>query len=261
MNSGAPGEGHVEVWVRHTESLEGSEMAATDVLLSADERERRDRLRSFEDRRDYAAAHVLLRQALSRVGPAAPAEWRFVRRTGGKPALDAAQAGSSALEFSLSHTRGLVACVVAHGVAVGVDVERARPLTDARQIAVSHFAPEEVHLLDRCTASEMETRFLELWTLKEAYAKAIGLGLQVPLDSCVFAFERDDELKFAAPAGDEARWQFWLAAVEPDARLAVAVGRAASGRPATVSFHDADHDADPRSGLISILRTTRTRAL
>jgi 4'-phosphopantetheinyl transferase len=257
VNSGAPGEGHVEVWVRHTESFDGSAMAATDVLLSADERERRDRLRSFEDRRDYAAAHILLRQTLSRVGPAAPAEWRFVLRAGGKPALDAAQAGSCALEFGLSHTRGLVACVVARGVVVGVDVERARPLTDARQIAVSRFAPEEVRLLDRCTASDMETRFLELWTLKEAYAKAIGLGLQVPLDSFAFAFERDDELEFAAPTGDEAPWQFWLAAVEPDARLALAVGGATLGRPVTVSFHN----ADPRSGPISILRTTRARAL
>ena len=257
MNSGAPVEGHVEVWVRHTESLEGSEIAATDVLLSADEREQRDRLRSLEDRRDYAAAHVLLRQALSRVGPAAPAEWRFVRRAGGKPTLDAAHTGSSALEFGLSHARGLVACVVAHGISVGVDVERARPLTDARQIAVSRFAPDEVRMLDRCTASEMETRFLELWTLKEAYAKAIGLGLQVSLDSCVFAFERDDELKFSARTGDEARWQFWLAAVEPDARLGLAVGGAASGRPVTVSFHN----ADPRRGPISILRATRARAL
>ena len=72
----------------------------------------------------------------------------------------------------LTHTRGLVACAVTHGLAVGIDAERVRPVPGAQHIADTRFASAEARMLGACDAATIDARFLELWTLKEAYAKA-----------------------------------------------------------------------------------------
>ena len=104
-------------------------------------------------------------------------------------------AGTPALAFSLTHTRGLVACAVTRGHAVGIDVEGIRPVPSAQHIADTRMTASEAASLASCAPEDLETRFLELWTLKEAYSKALGLGLQLPLDSRAFGFTGSSENK------------------------------------------------------------------
>ena len=172
--------GEIAVWYRRTESLSDSDLQAIDAVLSDEERLRRDRFVFERDRRDFAAAHALLRTVLSTYEATPPGEWRFERDRHGKPFVSAPQAGTPPLAFNLSHTRGCVCCAIARAARVGVDVERLGRVTDASEIAERYFAAEERRMLKACGADESQARFVELWTLKESYIKAIGLGLGIP---------------------------------------------------------------------------------
>jgi 4'-phosphopantetheinyl transferase len=196
-------------------------MSAADAVLSPDERFRCGRFRAEHDRRDYAAAHALLRTALSRHADTGPADWRFGRSPGGKPHVDAPHAPS----FNLSHTHGVVACAVAFDLPLGVDVERIdRRMSAAAIDAVARrcFSHGEVRALGR--AVRADARFCELWTLKEAFIKATGAGLSQPLNTVAFDLDDDASIRFLPACGvNAAEWRFALYAPSPHSRLAVAV--------------------------------------
>ncbi|HVZ20370.1 MAG TPA: 4'-phosphopantetheinyl transferase superfamily protein [Vicinamibacterales bacterium] len=212
----------IAVWFCATESLSADDIDSCRAILSVDERARADRLAFDLDRRDFVVAHNVMRRALSLRGETAPADWRFDAEPDGKPSVIAAQAGTPPLSCNLSHTRGLVACAVGRGIHIGIDVERTDRERDADTLARRYFSPCEVEALAACAASERHTRFVELWTLKEAYVKAVGGGLRIPLDSFSFVFDGDRRLRFIAP-DDPRRWAFALACPRPGYRMAFAV--------------------------------------
>ena len=89
------------------------------------------------------------------------------------------------LRFNLSHTDGLIACAVTIGREVGVDVEHIqRRLT--HDVAGRFFAPREVDDLKALPEDEQQRVFFDYWTLKEAYIKARGFGLALPLGDFAF---------------------------------------------------------------------------
>lgn len=237
------------VWYQRTQHLNSTDLASIDAVLSDEESARRDSFLFARDARDFAASRALLRNVLSRYGVMAPAEWRFERNDYGKPAVVAWQAGRPPLVFNTSHTHGLVACVVARGTSVGIDVERCSRSVSASDLAARLFAEPELHSLQRCGPEARQTRFIELWTLKEAYMKAVGLGLRLPLNSFAFRFEDRSRLLFVPPHCGDA-WQFWLAALPEDTRLAIAVGRTQEQVPWRISFHCADPDNDSNLTLL-----------
>lgn len=241
---------HVAIWYCDTEAVGADELARLDRRLSTDERMRRDRFVFERDRHDFTVAHAVARRALSHYAERAPEEWRFRTDSFGKPAIVEPQAGMPPLTFNLSHTRGLVACAVARGTRLGIDIERIEQVTEFEEIACRFFSPTEVCMLNACAPEEYSTRFLELWTLKEAYLKAIGRGMSVPLDSFAILFGADDGIKFAAPPDEDAGWNFLLAAVPTGARIAVAV-QSAPGEQWGVSMHEAS------GGLCSAWRPVR----
>ena len=160
------------------------EPALTDLLDEA-ERVRAARFHHGADRLAYVAAHALLRTLLSEIAGGAPQAWRFVRSPTGKPRLEQGQGGAD-LRFSLSHARGLVACVVAEGMEVGVDVEPLQPTPDALRLARTWFSAREADRLQTMADPARSEAFLHLWTLKEAAGKATGAGLRDRLDQPEF---------------------------------------------------------------------------
>jgi 4'-phosphopantetheinyl transferase len=211
----------VHIYYRFTEALAESSVALAVAVLSDAERARGERFRFARDRRDYAAAHALTREALSRYGDLAPEQWRFQEAAGGKPSL-AADDGPPPLTFNLSHTHGLVACVIAAGADVGIDVEDVDRRVGAEEIASRFFSSSERADLAGCPADQRARRFFELWTLKEAYIKALGKGLAHPLNTFGFALNLPGSIGFMPPSDvDIAQWQFALFA--PTARHAMAV--------------------------------------
>lgn len=171
--------GDVHVRYRLTDALGDDDWKAAAALLSDCERTRYERFRVDRDRHEYAVAHALLRTTLSEFGGLPPHAWRFDTGPNGKAAV-APVVCPSPLSFNLSHTHGLVACLVSSspgGVDVGVDVERITRSADWRGIAGRYFSTAEILQIDRALDRERPTRFFELWTLKEAFIKAVGVGL------------------------------------------------------------------------------------
>jgi 4'-phosphopantetheinyl transferase len=203
-------------------------------LLSADERARADRFIFERHRRQYIFAHALLRLALSRVAPnVAPSDWSFAAGRYGRPFV-ASPATATALHFSLSHADGCVACVVSRHEAVGVDVETVSRRVAPLSTALRFFAPEEVETLRGLPEPEAIQRFFDYWTLKEAYLKARGFGLNLPLDGFAMQLsQKAIDIRFKPDIGDDPDgWHFSLSSPSPSHRLAIADGsRAAGGLP------------------------------
>ena len=214
----------VHVWFRATESLDEAAIADAVSVLPGDELAQYRRFHFARDARDYAAAHALLRRTLSSHDGRAPEQWRFAKSEQGKPFL--IDSGVFHASFSLSHTRGMVACAVTDGADVGVDVECVDREVDAAEIAARFFAPAEAAHLMQLDADARRDRFFDLWTLKEALVKALGGGMAMSLSLLAFTIAPDGGVTLEAPPDVEASsWQFALFAPGPRHRLAVAVRR------------------------------------
>ncbi len=196
-------------------------------LLCDEERQRQQRFRFQRDRHLYLVAHALVRTTLSRYLPVAPWQWRFSQNRYGRPeiAVPRAEAG---LRFNLSHTHGLVACVATAAIDCGVDVEQTERIEDLMSLATSVFSGREVENLRARPAARQRRRFFQFWTLKEAYIKACGMGLALPLDQFSFLLDRPGVIDVAFAPGFEDRpqdWQFAQSQPSPRHLLAVALRR------------------------------------
>ncbi len=167
----------------------------------------------------------MLSRMLSRFAEVSPAEWRFVAGPFGKPAISY-PADYADLQFNISHTRGLAACAVALNCPVGVDVEAITRQTDCAMLAQTVFSARELAAW-RATAPDLQQRdFFRYWTLKEAYIKACGLGLSLPLDSFTFTLREDGPptLAIHAPSQENGyEWHFRQIEILPAYLLAVGV--------------------------------------
>jgi len=130
----------VQVTFRETAALDQSAIGAAADLLSEEERTRCARFMFARDRRDFAIAHALLRQTLSRHHPIPPREWTFVPEPHGKPRISADLTTAADLHFNIAHTHGLVACAVSRGADVGIDVEEIERRSDPLEIASRYFS-------------------------------------------------------------------------------------------------------------------------
>jgi 4'-phosphopantetheinyl transferase len=162
---------------------------------------------------------------------------RFVAAEHGRPEL-AAPEQACAWRFNLSHTRGLVACGVAREREIGVDVEHVDRRVELLAVARHVFSPREIAGLEALSGEAQRSRFFDLWTLKEAYIKAIGKGLAAPLRAITFAAETADPVPvhFDVEARDDASsWCFRRHQPGSQHRLAVALRATAT---AAVSFNE-----------------------
>lgn len=147
-------------------------------LLDDDEQARAARFHFERDRVRFVARRAFLRSVLARYLGIEPAMVRYRHTSAGKPELDP----SCGVSFSTSHDDGLAVVAVASGRPVGIDVERLRPISDALDVAQHLYSRRECERLRSVEDSVRSEAFLRLWTRKEAYAKAVGLGLSMRFD-------------------------------------------------------------------------------
>lgn len=169
--------------------------------LSAAENQRLSRFHFADHRRRYQIGHGALRVILAGYLGCEPADVAFVQGPRGKPYLDA-----GGLHFNLSHSAKL-ALVGVSATEVGLDVEKVRRLDSLTEIARKHFSPSEFAALDALQGDARELAFYRCWTRKEAYIKALGEGLSMPLD--VFDVSLCEEPRFLAIRDgkeDAAKW-------------------------------------------------------
>lgn len=204
-------------------------LATMEALLSENERLRYTSFHFAADRAAYLTARALTRLALSRCTAVDPREFRFVTNRYGRPAI-AIPARFRHLRFNISHTHGLVACAIGLGLAVGVDVERNDRPALGDDFVRAFLSTHEYATLADMQATNRHQRIIQYWTLKEAYAKALGVGLSLPFKSIELDLGgsiirlRHDGLG----AGGHRTWNFRFAPVAPGFTVAVVVG-AASG--------------------------------
>ncbi|OFW43348.1 MAG: hypothetical protein A3J29_20235 [Acidobacteria bacterium RIFCSPLOWO2_12_FULL_67_14b] len=202
-------------------------------LMSPDEHERMARLVFERDRRRFLLTRALVRTMLSKYAAVAPQDWKFVANVHGRPELLDRPDGVPDLRFNLSHTDGLIACAVTIGREVGVDVEHVgRRIT--RDVPARFFAPREVAALLAVPEPERHKVFFDYWTLKEAYIKARGFGLALPLADFAFRLSpvSPPEISFEPALPDDPEsWQFAQDWPTPVHRLGLAVRRTGADLP------------------------------
>jgi 4'-phosphopantetheinyl transferase len=178
------------------------ELGACRDLLSEEERARAERFVFEWLRRRYVAAHGHMRTILERHTGVPARELHFETAKYGKPFLDP----SLSTYFNLSHS-GELAVLAVGASELGADVEFIRPLDDFENVAAGFFSDREVAELQRYPAAERLRAFYRCWTRKEAYIKAIGEGLSMPLGSfAVSLAEKEAALLETKPPERAAAW-------------------------------------------------------
>jgi 4'-phosphopantetheinyl transferase len=203
-----PDEAHVW-YVRHDAIDSAALLDAYYALMTEDERARHARFYFDDGKKEYLVTRALVRTVLSRYADVAPGDWHFVANEHGRPEILAPRR-EPRLRFNLSNTRGLIACLVVLDRDAGLDVENGSREGQTVAIADRFFAKSEFASLRALPEESQRDRFFVYWTLKEAYIKARGMGLAIPLDQFAFDVER-------APIGiafgpkiedDPDAWQF-----------------------------------------------------
>jgi 4'-phosphopantetheinyl transferase len=164
----------VEVWMLRLPLPDGAEAELARVLTS-DEVCQADAYVRPGSREKFVARRALLRHVLAARLDVHPRRVRFVRGRYGKPRLSR----RTDLRFNVSDTEGLVAVALGAGREVGVDAEFLKPRRLV-SLATGTFTRGELDEFMSAPARYRRAAFYEQWTSKEAYAKALGLGLRLP---------------------------------------------------------------------------------
>lgn len=167
----------MHVWHSNLESPENA--CRLEPLLSPDEIQRAYRFRFAEHRRRFIIARGCLRQLLGAYLELPAHEIFFTYSREGKPSLDARH--KSDVRFNVSHSGELAAFGFAQGRQIGIDVEMIRRDVEVDEIPKRFFSPAEQKMLDSLEGEEKYQGFFRCWTRKEAFVKAIGSGLSLPL--------------------------------------------------------------------------------
>jgi 4'-phosphopantetheinyl transferase len=169
----------VHLWLVRLEASEDN-FARALSLLSPEETARAERFHFDRHRRAFVLGRAALRALLASYLRVEPREVGFAYGPQGKPTLADPECS---LRFNVSNSGNLAACAFTSGCEIGVDVEQHRALHDMEHIAHRFFSPEEAAELLELRAAEKTAAFFHCWTRKEAYIKAMGGGLSIPLDS------------------------------------------------------------------------------
>ena len=173
-------------------------------LLAVDEQERASRFRVERGADRYTVGRGALRTILARYTGTPPEALVFRYNQFGKPELEA-----SGFCFNLSHSHELALAAVARGRAVGVDIERIREQVLSDRIAERFFAPAEARVLAALPPEQQPQAFFHCWTRKEAWIKARGEGLSIPLSSFEVSFAPGEPARLLATRPDEGEAAQW----------------------------------------------------
>ena len=187
-------------------NLPPERLEALRALLSPDELARADRYRSKHDGARFTAARGQLRALLADYAKIDPKQITFENSPHGKPALAGVM-----LSFNLSHSGELALVAVAGaGVELGIDIETVRRDLEFERLAQRFFAPGETAALLALPPEQRTDAFFACWTRKEAYMKARGLGLAIPLDGFEVSLDPGDPPRLLRPAAGDPHGEEWV---------------------------------------------------
>lgn len=176
--------------------------------LSTDELDRANRFHFDKDRCRFIAARGLLRVILGSYLKLKPDRLNFIYTPHGKPEI-ANEVAYNDLKFNLSHSHGLALYAFTLGRQIGIDIERVRTNLSFEKIAKRFFSPSEFNMFSALPPSERIEGFFNCWTRKEAYIKAIGEGLFIPVNQFDVTLNPTDEAKIVSIKGDSILASYW----------------------------------------------------
>jgi len=200
-----------------------TQVAQFEATLNADEHARAARFYFARDRQRFIVARGCLRILLSRYLAVTALEINFCYNAYGKPGL-AQPYVDSGLTFNLAHSGEYALYALAQQRAVGADIEQVRPALNYEQLAGHVFSQAEQRSLQEVPADQRMTAFFDGWARKEAYIKAQGTGLSLPLDQFTVTLAPDEIPRLVstehAPA-EAARWSLQAVTFVPGYAAAV----------------------------------------
>ena len=197
-------------------------------ILSSDEKNKLSRFHFKKDRHQYLISHAFLRSVLSQYIGVLPLNWKFSRGGYGRPRI-ANDESRGGVEFNLTHTDGLTVCIISSNEMCGIDAEKIVPKSGLSDISEQIYPSADCDQLKLLLVRD-ETLFLQYfysqWVLREAYAKATGLGVADISRGMSFTVKSDDHTVFhLAQKGVESHgWEFQLLDLSPAHIVAVAFG-------------------------------------
>ncbi len=196
--------GHVHLWLLDVRQFNNVLAEQTLLLMSSDERERAQKF--IRGKEEYIASRWLLRKVLGQYLQQAPASLVFSRGEKGKPYI-----ANNSIRFNLSHSDHWAVLALAQDMELGVDIEQIRNSRDLLGIAENYYHPDEFAQLRQRQGDEELRFFYQLWTLKEALLKAMGVGISAGLENLNFNLQ--DGISVSLSPGLRAQsttdeWQF-----------------------------------------------------
>jgi len=178
--------------------------------LAPEETARAERFRFPRHRRAFALGRAALRVLLASYLGNDAVDVLFVYGPQGKPALaPALENAARSLRFNVSNSGDLAAYAFTIGCEIGVDIERHRALHDFENIARRFFSPQETAELLELPDAEKTAAFFHCWSRKEAYIKAMGGGLSIPLDSFQVTLQPGVAARMVSLGGSEDAARSW----------------------------------------------------
>jgi 4'-phosphopantetheinyl transferase len=197
-------EGEVHV-VRVTLEAAAAHLVRLRAILSGEERARADRFYFEVDRARFTIGRALSRLILGHCLGRPAEQLTFVASSFGKPHLK----GDAGIDFNVSHSGAIVLLAFARGRELGVDVERIRTDMASAEIAERFFSAQECRELASLSEAARGDAFFACWTRKEAYIKAVGNGLSLPLDQFDVAFLPGEAPRLVATRHDPSQAARW----------------------------------------------------
>jgi len=230
----------VHLWYAYDETIRSSVFSTCYLdFLSEKEKYRHQHIHVDKHRHQYLITRALVRTVLSLyVDDVLPKQWEFSTNIYGKPYIKYPSL-PIALRFNLSHTEKLVVLAVSLDQEIGVDAEYLAGKCEIIEIAKEFFSKIEVDNLLALPKEKQQNRFFDLWTLKEAYIKASGKGLYLPLDEFSYSFLLGSEIaiSFDSHKNDKPEnWQFWQIKANNHHKVSVAINNTCSEKVRNITM-------------------------
>jgi 4'-phosphopantetheinyl transferase len=199
----------VHLWT--IERDRGADVALLSECLSLAERQRARRLRVKQRRESFIYNRALARHILASYAGLTPQRVPLTTSPGGKPLWDSSSADASdSLSFNLSHRGDLAILAISRNRAVGVDLEVVDASNDHDAIASQALSPRELALYGQLPPEQRPPAVLRTWTCKEAFLKALGVGLSRPLAQLEVTFSISEPVRLLATGSEQESPVDWL---------------------------------------------------
>lgn len=212
----------IDLWLLDIRKATPELFSAAEAMMSDHEQARAQKF--LRGKQEFIASRWLIRRLLAYYTNIPPKDLEFEYTPKGKPAL-----ANSSISFSLSHSGHWALLAVGTQKWLGVDIESRRTARDLHGIAQSFFHPNEFQRLNVLPEENQADYFYKLWTLKEAFFKALGSGISAGLEKACFTFSEENIDVDIAPDLDTggastlpSEWQFYHTTHEHGAQAAVA---------------------------------------